>query len=591
MARSYWNRVLARRLDRRRVLAATGTMALGTALLAACGGDKDGTEDVSGLLTKPVDTTAKAVPGGIWPVAGEAPNTLDPHRQSGRPKWAGETYSQLLRHGLAAGKRGPIAGDVAESWEFSPDGLTLTMKLRQNMKFDPRPPTSGRTLTTADVQFSWDRTIAVSAVAGELDNGVNPGAPIKSLATPDDKTIVIKLAFPYLSVLNLLATDIHFYVMPQEADGKFDARGEARGSGPFFLEKWTPSVGVDFKKNPDWYEKGRPFLDGIVEFEIVDYSARLAQFEAGSLWAMSKEDSISQGVRQEDVLRLKRDHPTMVLGPAHGGGPTNVWRFSQRPDSPLRDVRLRQAASMLIDRDLWIDAIFNVAQFRDAGLPAQSTWHSHISADYPEWLDPKGKELGEGAKYFQYNPAEAKKLIAAAGYDARPVSAYSSNQEQDRRRAEPIWGMLREGFNLNERALDQNTEYRDVCTRSGGLGFDGFCLTGGSQFSAQAYIDSVYTPSGRFAITKEALPVFTDLSNKIKSDLDASRQVEFIKEFQRQAALLWPAIHVPGFAESYKLNWSWLENYGVWGISQQTTMRPYVYFWYNKAKDPKAKPS
>ena len=268
---AYWSHLLEARLNRRRALAASGTMVAGALFLAACGGSesKPAGKEASSLLTKPVDTSAKAVPGGVWQTSTPADvTTLDPHvnASGGGFNQLSPVYDNLVRYDRGKdGKDGSLIGDAADSWEFSPDGLTLTFKLRPNLKFDPRPPTNERVMTAADVKFSFERTVSKSAYAPDWVASRNPEAPVTSLSTPDDKTVVFKLAFPYLGMLQILAHNTYLYVLPQEADGKFDPRSEARGTGPFMLDKWLPSQRFEFKKNPDWIEKDkkRPFLDGI----------------------------------------------------------------------------------------------------------------------------------------------------------------------------------------------------------------------------------------------------------------------------------------------------------------------------------------
>ena len=82
-----------------------------------------------------------------------------------------------------------------ESWEVSPDKLTLTIKLRQGMKWDPQAPTSGRAMDTSDILFSWEKFKKVNASAANLayDATKSPGAAIETVTAPDSKTIVFKL--------------------------------------------------------------------------------------------------------------------------------------------------------------------------------------------------------------------------------------------------------------------------------------------------------------------------------------------------------------------------------------------------------------
>jgi ABC-type oligopeptide transport system substrate-binding subunit len=69
--------------------------------------------------------------------------------------------------------------------------------------------------------------------------------------------VVIKLAFPFRSVLEMFAYHTFFWVVPKEAE-QFNIKGEARGSGPFFLQEWQPSRAMIYTKNPDWYTRHQP---------------------------------------------------------------------------------------------------------------------------------------------------------------------------------------------------------------------------------------------------------------------------------------------------------------------------------------------
>src|SRR5581483_5852025 len=82
------------------------------------------------------------------------------------------------------------------------------------------------------------------------------------------------------------------------------------------------------------------------------------------------------------------------------------------------DERVRQAYSMAIDRDLYIDVVYSTSKFRDQGLPVETRWNTAVPATVFEgwWLDPKGKDFGPNARYFEHNVAEAKKLLSAAGF-------------------------------------------------------------------------------------------------------------------------------------------------------------------------------
>src|SRR5437868_1906444 len=141
MADNYWSQVLDKRIGRRRALAATGATALGAAFLAACGGgsnsgDSGGggsSKDVSSLVVKPSDSFKEAKRGGIIKDRNTAdPPTYDAHQAIAPLNFpARHVYSTLLveKPGYLGPEKFELGGDIAESWEQSPDGLTVNLKL------------------------------------------------------------------------------------------------------------------------------------------------------------------------------------------------------------------------------------------------------------------------------------------------------------------------------------------------------------------------------------------------------------------------------------------------------------------------------
>lgn len=590
---NYWSTILNTRLRRRRLLAVSGGTAVGAAVLAACGGDsKD--EASSGLLSPRTDTTAQAVRGGIWlksQVDDQINFDINTHGNTPSFVYAAPVYDNLVRYGRGTGNKAPsvdeISGEAADSWEFSPDGLQVTFRVRPNHKFDPRPPTSGRTMTAADVKWSWDRTAALSPFSGDILNSKNEAGPILSLNTPDDRTVVVKLAFPYAPILEVFAYYSYLWILPREGEDKIDLRSETRGSGPFFLEKWSPSLGLEYRRNPDWYEKGRPFLDGIKSTVIPEYAATLAQFEAGNIWSFSDGN---QRVRAEDVLPVKARHPELVLQqePPLGSPEAFHLMFSAKEDSPFRDVRLRRAASMLMDRDLYVETFYNIKQYRDAGLPVETIWHGHLAAQASTWLDPKGKELGEGAKYFQHDPAEAKKLISAAGAQDQLFQFWFRQRNPDFPTV--LQNMLAEGLKLQGRLLDRETEWRPICQVSKGERVEGFCDAVAGAYNDESFLVSKYTPGGKFAISPRPIPGISDAIVRARQELDTEKRNDKIKQIQRDLAVLMPDIPQLGFAPEFSLHWPWLKNFGVFtwgGIFDRSSSRVYTEYWY----DEKARPS
>src|ERR1051325_426997 len=185
MAASYWNSINNGTVSRRKVLqfAAVGA----GALLAGCsGGSKGGSSAAtSKLVTAPVESTSRAVKGGVLQASlSRDISGFDPYLGTGSdPQNVLFAYSRLVKYKAYKYPETTLPAtdpDAAASWEVSPDGLQYTFKLRPNLKFDARPPTNGRVVTSADVKFSWDRFAALSVFRTTLANAADKTAPITS---------------------------------------------------------------------------------------------------------------------------------------------------------------------------------------------------------------------------------------------------------------------------------------------------------------------------------------------------------------------------------------------------------------------------
>jgi hypothetical protein len=160
MTANYWKN-LSRKYSRRRILATSVSGGLAAGLLVACGGsdEDDGPQDRSGLLTPREHQTDGAAPGGtwVWSVATTSSIAagIDPHRSASAASFetVAHVYTTLLKYSLGTGERiespDTISGAAAQSWETSPDGLQVTLKLRPDERFDARAPTNGRLMTSA----------------------------------------------------------------------------------------------------------------------------------------------------------------------------------------------------------------------------------------------------------------------------------------------------------------------------------------------------------------------------------------------------------------------------------------------------------
>jgi ABC-type transport system substrate-binding protein len=611
MKDGYWQTTLKRRIGRRRLLIASSATAAGAAFLAACGGDDDdgtGTQarrDTSGLLTDAKDTSREAKAGGILKrqINADIPN-LDVHvplvNLSGLMPF---TYSRLVQFkpGVLEPAAGEIIGDVMESWEMSADKLHLTMKLKPNVKFHPVAPVNGRTVDIDDIVYSWRRVANQGILRSEI-NATNPNGPILSLEATDARTIVIKLKEPVAYLLSLLAVPNsgHFQVIPKEVDGGFDIRRVMIGTGPFYLSNYQPSIGFTFAKHPEYHETGRPFLDQIDMPIIGEYAQNVAQLRAGALHFYG---NAGESVSTDDVLTLKREAPHLSLYLDEvSANPGQQTIFGYKPGSPFLDERVRQAFSMSVDRDAWIELIYNVSKFEAEGMPIESRWNTDLPNDVYKgwWLDPQGRDFGPNAKYFQHNIAEAKSLLAAAGFpNGVPViSSHFTTNDYGAAfpgHVEVLEGMSREaGFQFTKNIIQYQQEfipqYRDAKGNydgisyrlgpaapspdpaarliynyyKGGDGFYGFDAAGRGDFSGDPHVDA------------ELL--------KARAELDDAKRRTIIHEMQRYLGGKRYALRWPGGANRLLVANSMVKNFNVFrGAGAPLTIVGYKDYWLDQA--------
>jgi peptide/nickel transport system substrate-binding protein len=572
----YWAKLVAHRVTRRRAVATAGGFAAGAALLAACGGGNKSSskESAPSLVYVPKEATNVTKGGTFTSTAGDVQSftTVGP---LGAPDSvaAAHGYSRLVKQKVYKYPEEALptaAPDAATSWEASPDGLTYTFKLRPNFKFDPRPPTSGRAMTSADVKYSWQVFVKTNAFRTYLAQETNPDAPVTSFETPDANTVVFKMAYPSAPFLPYLTWNRILTVMPVEADGKFDAKMDMRGSGAWRLKEYKPSSLQSYEPNPDWYDAAKMNFSGMTFYNVPEYAARLSQFTAGNLADMG-----GTGVLQQDILSTKRDHPELLLKPIDRLKLYQEFiRFSYLPNQPFFDERVRRAASMLIDRDLLIETVNETKLFTDAGFKVEKRWATSVAVGEPWWLDPKGKDFGPEAAVFKFDPAEAKKMLRAAGYNSAIKTQFviAANSPTDlEREATILANMIAAGgdfeiaFKKAELASDWRPNYHFNGDKHEGMAYGFFRNTFPDvDIPMFFFMKSGDPQAGHLAADGKPDTVLDGLYKKQRGETDFNKRMEVMKEIQRYMAKHMYTLSSAGDATRFELAQPWLGNWGVY---------------------------
>jgi peptide/nickel transport system substrate-binding protein len=314
------------------------------------------------------------------------------------------THNRLVKHKAGPGVQPgtfPLEGDLAESWT-QPSENTYVFKLRRGVRWHNKPPVNGRELTADDVVYTVERfrTVKGNANAYML-------AALDRVEAVDKYTVKFTLKEPYAWFLDILANPHAVCIVAKECVEKFGdlKKPEATaGTGPWMLDTYRPNVGFTLVRNPAYFVSGLPYIDKIEAFVDEDNASRMAAFIAGKYdlgWEFPGSINRADWVQIKDTLKQRRQNLKTVDYPANVM--SHLYFRNDKP--PFNDVRVRRALSLAIDRKGIIDAVAEGVGVLNPAVPAA----------LKEWSVP-ADQLGEGAQYFKYDPAAARKLLAEAGH-------------------------------------------------------------------------------------------------------------------------------------------------------------------------------
>jgi len=322
------------------------------------------------------------------------PPVIDPRltQSVGLYQFAGLVCNRLLRYRFTDEASGTndltLVGDLAESWAANSDHRVWTFKLRHGVKWQNVAPLNGRELGAADVKYCFE------AYAKE---GVQSFTfrEIEGMETPDKYTVRIHLKTPNVLFAQNVAEPVAV-IFPREVleeDG--DLKKRMIGTGPYLLKEHTRKVKIVLARNPDYWDKGRPYLDEYTILSTPDAATRLAAFRSGQsdiLWLASLSE----------VETIRKTTPTAVVQEYKNVlAPFGLTLSQDKP--PFNDLRVRRAISMAIDRQKQVDTVYEGHGIPGWGVP------------YIYYQD-KPPTLAQLGPWVQYRPADAKKLLAEAGH-------------------------------------------------------------------------------------------------------------------------------------------------------------------------------
>jgi len=289
-----------------------------------------------------------------------------------------------------------IVPELAERWSWQDNYRNLVVFLRKDVRWH-----DGRPFTSKDVKFTFDMVREAPAAQARLR--INPRkawyANVEAIEAPDAQTVVFRLKRPQPSLLVMLASG-YSAILPAHVPPA-EHRTRCLGTGPFKLKEWRRGQFLEYVKNPDYFVKGRPYLDGVHYTIVKERGTRVAVLQAGQVDA-AYPGEISVAIWEQ----LKTAVPGMVFTPTASNVNENLLLNTKRP--PFDDVRVRRALSLAIDRRAYVKAVHRGSALVGAALSPKpwGVW-GLLEKDLVK-LPGYGKAADDKAR--------ARKLLAEAGF-------------------------------------------------------------------------------------------------------------------------------------------------------------------------------
>lgn len=305
-------------------------------------------------------------------------------------------YRQLYNTLVVYDEKLNVQPQLAESWEYSDDKLSLVFHLRKGVTFH-----NGRDFTADDVVKNVQRAQDASLSHSMLGYT----KPISDIKAVDPATVQFTFSEPANGIWDFLT------VMGIVAPEAFEAPAITKpiGTGPFKFVSWNPGQEATFQKYEGYWEEGLPYLDEVVVKALPDQQAAIANLEGGEL-------DIVQGVPLNDIPRLKTSDSITLNNGVDAVQFYTLYCNVARP--PFDNEKVRQAFAHAIDQQTIVDTVlFGVGKASDT--------------PFPEWSLAYDASLVD---YLPFDLDKAKALLAEAGHgDGLETTVITTSEAAEQR--------------------------------------------------------------------------------------------------------------------------------------------------------------
>jgi peptide/nickel transport system substrate-binding protein len=472
-------------------------------------------------------------------IGADAPS-LDPHQEQtfATLQPVAPLYSTLLQ--IDPYRYPNVIGDVASEWKISPDGLTYTFKLHPGIRFH-----DGSTMTAADVKATYDKIVFPPDAVRSIRKFHY--SAIASIEAPDPSTVVFKLKFPSASLLSNLASPWNVIYPKKYLDKDPNYfKNNVVGSGPFKFKSYTRGSTFEGERNPDYFVKDRPYLNGYKFFISTETSVRAAAIRSGRAHIEFRDlpNSEVEAIRKQLGDKIVVQSTPFVI--QFGIAINNSVK-------PFTDERVRKALTLGIDRYTGGKVLHALTGLRDVGaLTRPGTEWAMSPAELEKipgfWRDPEKSR------------AEARRLLAEAGYpNGFKVTLKNRNVKlpyQDFA-VYVIQEWRKIGIEAEHRPLETATWYADGRDQGN---FELMVFPAGGFIDDPDQLLAPYVPASPQNWSRFSNPAIDDLYSRQARTLDPTERRRLVIELQK--IVLDHAYHMPGLWWSRNVvHWAKVKNW------------------------------
>jgi peptide/nickel transport system substrate-binding protein len=291
-----------------------------------------------------------------------------------------------------------IVPDLATGWSWSEEGTAVTFPLRQGVKWH-----DGRPFTAQDVKCTWDLLMETSDEKLRVNPRKSWYRNLEKVTANGDYEITFHLKRPQPAFLMLLASS-SAVIYPCHVPAR-EMRQHPVGTGPFKFVEFKPNEYIKVTRNPEYWKKDRPYLDGIEYTIIKNLATATLAFVSGKL-DMTFPYSLTVPLWKD----VRSQMPQAICELAPDGG-VNRHVLVNRDTPPFSNPELRRAMALSIDRKAFIDTLTQ-GEGEIGGIlqpPPGGLWGTP-----PEQLT----QLPGYNPDVQNNRAQGRQIMEAVGYGA-----------------------------------------------------------------------------------------------------------------------------------------------------------------------------